>query len=137
MAQASNNKVGRVEFDDGDKLFKTRDQVERVLPAAAMADFEARFVCPDGDSARIVLTNWLSRDGGRTWEFAGQAVREPSPWGLDPDGKPAQGCGLSYLAKSGNEVVKLPDGTLLRTDVDLSKQVTGKVVHRVAVEEPE
>jgi len=129
-----------VVLDDGAKLFQKDVPVlvEKPLPVSSLSFLTTEFQCPEMDpDIEITVNNYISFDGGLTWIFNGGFARiKGGPW-IGKDGKPTISCSSWTMGQENGALAKLPDGTLIRSEVKTNKDVpTGKILHTVLTEAP-
>ncbi len=109
---------------------------EQVAPTALIDDgvgFIAEFELPTRDEdVDVEVHYFISEDGGATWRGFGGFLHKAGPW-LDMHGKPSTRCGISFQFRDAKgQLVGPTKGSIIKSEVTVTKPVTGKVVMTVA-----
>ena len=124
-----------VDIGSETKPFVADNPAQLIIPANALDSYSSTFDCPTMDEDLfLAVSNFMSQDGGATWQYAGGFTKAPGPW-IDKDGKPESKMIATFSrASADGSLVKLSDGTLFQTLIAVSKPITASIGHAITVE---
>jgi hypothetical protein len=135
--------LNKIDFSEGEQAFSGSIAVEVKLPKRSYSYiFSDLFLSTLDPEVSIEIRNFLlepkklgrGRRGGG-WVFVGGSSRKAEPWICKPGDIPGH-CGSWHSHEVGEpkRLRRLKNGTILRTEVFVSKAVVGKLVQSVLAE---
>lgn len=128
-----------VEIAHAEQVFAEDEAVtlDAALPSGALQDMVTEFDCANLEDVDVLVENYISEDGGKTWSFNGSFERKAGSASVDRNGKPTTVCGGWFKSEVGDpkQVEKIQDGALIRSVVTVTKGgSSGKITHQIKTE---